>query len=351
MQWSGCSVLLVPFVALGAAPSLRTWRLHAMYFVKFDGVVLFELKGWAAATLLRAAPLAAIWLGLPARSRTCPPRFQTLMPLALFVACWAAPLQPSCGRSLDPQLGAAGDLACWSTLLWELSGKGKCTSERKAGCLDLPLVLWTILPFQVTISSWAAASSEAAFVGCFALLPGQLQPAAAFVLHFCVVLFFSTAAALDLLGTKVAGFCLLVGACSVLSLVYELFGILVGPFLKYPDDGAEGFMGTTTRQHASPGETDSSPGRALPAAAAHFPVEQVLGFKRPGNEQSSTSKFTRLFIRDLKGKTFLFQWDLGWDLEHTHLAVSQTSWCATWSLLFDMEWTYALTTSFALLLC
>ena len=102
-----------------------------------------------------------------------------------------------------------------------------------------------------------------------------------------------------------------------------LFGILEGPFLKYPDDGAEGFMGITTRQHASPGETDSSPGRALPAAAAHFPVEQVLGFKRPGNEQSSASKFTRLFIRDLKGKTFLFQWDLGWDLEHTHLAVSQ----------------------------
>ena len=220
-----------------------------MYFVKFDWVVLFEMKGWAAATLQRAAPLAAIWLGLPARSRTCPPCFQTLTLLALFVACWAAPLQLSCVLALDLQLGAAGDLDCWSTFLLELSGKGKCTSERKAGCFDLPLVLWTILPFQVSISPWAAASSEAAFVGCFVLLQGQLQPAAAFVLPFCVVLFYSTAAALDLLGTLVVGFCLLVGASSVFSFGYELFGILVGPFLKHPDDGAEGFMGTTTRQH------------------------------------------------------------------------------------------------------
>ena len=47
------------------------------------------------------------------------------------------------------------------------------------------------------------------------------------------------------------------------------------------------------------------------------------GSKRPGNEQSSASKCIRLFIRDLKGKTFQFQWDLGWDLEHTYLAVAQ----------------------------
>ena len=39
-------------------------------------------------------------------------------------------------------------------------------------------------------------------------------------------------------------------------------------------------MGITTRQHASPGETGSSPGQALPAAAAHFPVEQVLVWMR-----------------------------------------------------------------------
>ena len=129
------SVLLVPFVAPGASPSLRTWRLRTMYIVKFDWVILFELKGWAAATLPRAAPLAAIWLGLPARSRTCPPRFQTPMPLALFVACWAAPLQPARVLSLDLQLGAAGDL---------VSGKGKCTSERKAGSLDLPLDLGSL---------------------------------------------------------------------------------------------------------------------------------------------------------------------------------------------------------------
>ena len=171
------SVLLVPFVAPGAAPSLRTWCLRTMYFVKFDWVVLFELKGWAAATLPRAAPLAAIWLGLPARSRTCPPRFQTLMPLALFVACWAAPLQPPRVLTLDLQLGAAGDLACWRTFPWELSGKGKCTSERKAGCLDLPLVLWTIFSlsgpifyvgsriFRRCVCGLLRASSRAAAAG------------------------------------------------------------------------------------------------------------------------------------------------------------------------------------------
>ena len=148
------SVLLVPFVAPGAAPSLRTWWLRTMYFVKFDWVVLFKLKGWTAATLPRAAPLAATWLGLPARSRTCPPRFQTPMPLALFAACWAAPLQPARFLSVDLQLGSAGDLACWSTFPWKLSGEGKCTSERKAGSLDLPLELWTIwVPYQVTFST------------------------------------------------------------------------------------------------------------------------------------------------------------------------------------------------------
>ena len=348
------SVLLVPFVAPGAAPSLRAWCLRTMYFVKFDWVVLFKLKGWAAATLPRAASLAATWLGIPARSNTCPPRSQTPLPLALMAACWAAPLQPARVLSLDLQLGAAergfvnfaflacwwpllhacvldlqlgaagGCLVCWSTFPRKFSGKGRRKGERKAGSLDLSLELWTIrVPYQVTSPMWAAAFSEAAFVGCFALLQGQLQPEAAYFLLTRVLFVFSSAAARDLHDTLVGDFSLLVGASSVCLFGFVLFGILEGLFHKYPDDGAKGSMGITTRQHASPGETDRSPGQALPAAAAHLPVEQVLGFKRPGNEQSSASKFTRLFIRDLKGKTFLFQWDMGWDLEHAYLAVAQ----------------------------
>ena len=73
---------------------------------------------------LMRCPLAAIWLGIPARSRTCPPRSQTPLPLALMAACWAAPLQPARVLSLGLQLGAAergfvnfSFLACWWSLL------------------------------------------------------------------------------------------------------------------------------------------------------------------------------------------------------------------------------------------
>ena len=156
------------------------------------------------------------------------------------------------------------------------------------------------------ISHVGTAFSEAAFVGCFALLQGQLQAGSRELLAHPRSLRLSSAAARDLHDTLVGDFSLLVGASSVCLFGFVLCWILGGLFQKYPDDGAKGSMGITTRQHASPGETDRSPGQALSAAAAHLPVEKVLGFKKPSNEQSSASKFTRLFIRDLKRKTFLF---------------------------------------------
>ena len=90
-------------------------------------------------------------------------------------------------------------------------------------------------------------------------------------------------------------------------------------------------LGTTTLRHDHKGSRFAfEQAKATPRVdVAETPQaspcleEQVLGFKRPGNEQSSASKCVCLFIRDLKGKSFQFQLDLGWDLEHTYLAVAR----------------------------
>ena len=203
-------------------------------------------------------------------------------------------------------------------------------------------------PSQVAVSWTAAAFAEAATDGGFEVAASQLQAAEAFLTVTAVG--FKAAAAMEGLITLVGMFWLLKMACAglaggffhvVAGLSQVLYGILEGFFSSAPVVGAlmgkfgmeclfgyifkddSGSVMCGLRQLASPGETDRSPVKALPAAAASLPVEQVQGFKRPGNEQPSPlAKFSSLFIRDLKGKTLLFQRNLGWDLDSTYLAVS-----------------------------
>ena len=114
--------------------------------------LVFLIKQGLAAAML-AAPLGAMRWSMPACSRICPPCSQSSLMLPLHAACFAAFLWPHRHTNLVVPYS-------W----WKESGIGKGKGEKKAGYSKLCLGLWLVLlPFQVVISSLAAAS-EAAYV-------------------------------------------------------------------------------------------------------------------------------------------------------------------------------------------